>query len=311
MSSRRPAPRASPGLRGLCSKLLFSVLRTQALASLQGRPIDQRAAHRRPTASRMVSPAIALAFIPFIITLIIRYRHYFLLFYRTVIVRKLQDYLTGIPREERAFQYVMTHAIPGDPQHVLDTFDQWCYHCEYLSNVGPQKGKILDRLVYEKAPLNVLELGTYCGYATVLIAQALPLGARLYTVEMDLNNAVVADKVIRLAGFDEDTVELIVGASEEVIPQLKEKHGVQKLDFVFMDHWKRFYLRDLQLLEEHDLLQEGTVILADNVIFPGAPHFLQYVKSCGKYQCKIHRTSLEYFRYIRDGMAELIYTKLL
>ncbi|XP_069059531.1 transmembrane O-methyltransferase homolog [Pleurodeles waltl] len=259
----------------------------------------------------MVSPAIALAFIPFIITLIIRYRHYFLLFYRTVIVRKLQDYLTGIPREERAFQYVMTHAIPGDPQHVLDTFDQWCYHCEYLSNVGPQKGKILDRLVYEKAPLNVLELGTYCGYATVLIAQALPLGARLYTVEMDLNNAVVADKVIRLAGFDEDTVELIVGASEEVIPQLKEKHGVQKLDFVFMDHWKRFYLRDLQLLEEHDLLQEGTVILADNVIFPGAPHFLQYVKSCGKYQCKIHRTSLEYFRYIRDGMAELIYTKLL
>ncbi|XP_078512383.1 transmembrane O-methyltransferase homolog isoform X2 [Lissotriton helveticus] len=259
----------------------------------------------------MVSPAIALAFIPFVVTLIIRYRHYFLLFYRAVIVRKLQDYLTGIPREERAFQYVMTHAIPGDPQHVLDTFDQWCYHCEYLSNVGPQKGKILDRLVYDKAPLNVLELGTYCGYATVLIAQALPLGARLYTVEMDLNNAVVADKVIRLAGFDDDTVELIVGASEEVIPQLKEKHGVQKLDFVFMDHWKRFYLRDLQLLEENDLLQEGTIILADNVIFPGAPHFLQYVKSCGKYQCKIHRTSLEYFRYIRDGMAELTYTKLL
>ncbi|XP_069496394.1 transmembrane O-methyltransferase homolog [Ambystoma mexicanum] len=259
----------------------------------------------------MVSPVIALAFIPFIITLIIRYRHYFLLFYRAVIVRKLQDYLTGITKEERAFQYVITHAIPGDPQHVLDTFDQWCYHCEYLSNVGPQKGKILDRLVYEKAPLNVLELGTYCGYATILIAQALPLGARLYTVEMDHSNAVIAEKVIRLAGYDEDTVELIKAPSDEVIPQLKEKYGVQKLDFVFIDHWKRFYLRDLQLLEEHDLLQEGTIILADNVIFPGAPHFLQYVKSCGKYQCKVHRTSLEYFRSIRDGMAELSYTKLL
>ncbi|KAH0625345.1 hypothetical protein JD844_033879, partial [Phrynosoma platyrhinos] len=127
----------------------------------------------------MVSPAIALAFIPFVVTLLIRYRHYFLLFYRAVLVRRLQDYLTGIPREERAFQYVLTHAIPGDPQHILETFDHWT--------------KILERLIYEKAPLTVLEFGTYCGYATILIAQALPLGARIYSVEMDTRKAAVAE----------------------------------------------------------------------------------------------------------------------
>ncbi|ETE56029.1 hypothetical protein L345_18261, partial [Ophiophagus hannah] len=65
--------------------------------------------------------------------------------------------------------------------------------------------KILERLIYEQAPLTVLELGTYCGYASVLIAQSLPLGARLYTVEMDVCRASVAEKVIRLAGFDDDT----------------------------------------------------------------------------------------------------------
>ncbi|CAJ0966391.1 unnamed protein product [Ranitomeya imitator] len=258
----------------------------------------------------MVSPAIALAFIPFVITVIIRYRHYFLLFYRAVIVRRIQDYLTGIPREERAFQYVITHAIPGDPQHVLNTFDQYCYHCEYLSNIGPQKGKVLDRLIYENAPLNVLELGTQCGYATIIMAQALPLGARLYTVDANPGKAAVAEKVIRLAGFDDDTVELLVGPSNDVIAQLKDKHGVQKLDFIFMDHGKRCYLRDLQLLEEVGLLQEGSVVLADNVLFPGAPHFLQYVKTSGKYQLKMHRGHLEYFRYIRDGMAELTFSKL-
>lgn len=88
----------------------------------------------------MVSPAIALAFIPFVVSLLIRYRHYFLLFYRAVLLRRLRDRLTGIPREERAFQYIMTHAIPGDPLHILETFDQWSYHCEYLCNLGPQKG---------------------------------------------------------------------------------------------------------------------------------------------------------------------------
>ncbi|XP_003229115.1 transmembrane O-methyltransferase homolog [Anolis carolinensis] len=256
----------------------------------------------------MVSPALALAFLPFVATLLIRYRHYFLLFYRAVLVRHLRDFLTGLPREERAFQYLLTHAIPGDPQHILETFDQWSTHCEYLSNLGPQKAKILERLIYEKAPLTVLELGTYCGYGTVVIAQALPLGARVYTVEMDSRKAAVAEKVIRLAGFDDDTVELIVGSSEEVIPQLKEKHGLFHVDLVFMDHWKRCYLRDLQLLEAHGLLPEGASILADNVIFPGAPHFLQYVKACGKYKWRVHRTSLQYFRAIPDGMAQLTYT---
>lgn len=67
-------------------------------------------------------------------------------------------------------------------------------------------GKILDRLLMEQMPLTVLELGAHCGYSTVRIARALPLGARLYSVEMDQMNAVIAEKVIRLAGFDDDTV---------------------------------------------------------------------------------------------------------
>lgn len=68
-------------------------------------------------------------------------------------------------------------------------------------------GKILDRLLSEQCPLTVLELGAHCGYSTVRIARALPLGARLYSVEMDQRNATIAEKIIRLAGFDDDTVK--------------------------------------------------------------------------------------------------------
>ncbi|XP_043548662.1 transmembrane O-methyltransferase homolog [Chiloscyllium plagiosum] len=161
----------------------------------------------------MVSPAIALAFIPFLMTLIIRYRYYFLLFWRAVILRKIQDYTTGLSREERAFQYVMTHSIPGDPENILSTFDTWCYHSEYLSNVGPEKGKILERLISENVPLTLLELGTYCGYSAVRMARNLSLSARLYTVEMDKGNAAVAEKIIRLAGFDEDAVSIAADSS--------------------------------------------------------------------------------------------------
>uniref|UniRef100_A0A8C6NKU1 catechol O-methyltransferase n=1 Tax=Nothobranchius furzeri TaxID=105023 RepID=A0A8C6NKU1_NOTFU len=201
-------------------------------------------------------------------------------------------------REERVYQYVLTHSTPGDPDSILEAFDFWCSKVEYISNIGPKKGTNTQEQF-------VLELGSHCGYSTIRIARALPLGARLYSIEMDQRNAAIAEKIIRLAGFDDDT--LIVKPSDEVIPQMRSNYGLERLDFVFMDHWKKCYLPDLQLLEECGLLGKGSMILADNVLFPGAPKFLRYLRKCGLYEWKIHRATLEYSRGIRDGMAELVY----
>ncbi|XP_065491335.1 transmembrane O-methyltransferase homolog [Caloenas nicobarica] len=255
----------------------------------------------------MVSPAIALAFLPLLLTLLLRYRHYLALLYRAVLRVWLRDRLSGVPREHRAFQYLLAHAVPGDPRHILSTFDRWSCHHEHLSCVGPVKGRIVERLLAERAPRRVLELGTHLGYGAVLLAAGLPPGARLYTVAVEPQHGAVAEKVIRLAGFDERTVELIVGPTDVVIPRLRQHHGLAQADFIFMDHRKRWYLRDLQLLETHQLLAPGATVLADNVLFPGAPHFLQYAKTCGRYRCRLHRASLEYFPAIPDGIAELRY----
>ncbi|KFO24004.1 Transmembrane O-methyltransferase [Fukomys damarensis] len=254
-----------------------------------------------------MSPAIALAFLPLVVTLLVRYRHYFRLLVRTILLRSLRDCLSGLQIEERAFSYVLTHALPGDPDHILTTLDHWSSHCEYLSHMGPVKGQILMRLVEEKAPACVLELGTYCGYSTLLIARVLSPGSRLLTVERDPRTAAVAEKLIRLAGFDERTVELIVGSSEEVIPCLRAQHQLSRTDLVLLAHRPRYYLRDLQLLEAHALLPAGATVLADHVLFPGAPRFLQYAKSCGRYRCRLHHTGILDFPAIKDGIAQLTY----
>lgn len=90
----------------------------------------------------MVSPAIGLAFLPLLLTLIIRYRFYFLLLYRAVLLRWVRDFLTGLSREERVYEYVITHATPGDPESILETFDDWCNRVEFISHIGPKKGTI-------------------------------------------------------------------------------------------------------------------------------------------------------------------------
>lgn len=102
-------------------------------------------------------------------------------------------------------------------------------------------------------------------------------------------------------------VELIVGSSEEVIPSLRTQYQLSRADLVLLAHRPRCYLRDLQLLEAHALLPAGATVLADHVLFPGAPRFLQYAKSCGRYRCRIHHTGLPDFPAIKDGIAQLTY----
>ena len=54
-------------------------------------------------------------------------------------------------------------------------------------------------------------------------------------------------------------MQVIVGDSGDLIPQLKDRLDIDHVDFVFIDHFKGFYLRDLKLLEKNNLLQPGTV----------------------------------------------------
>ncbi|XP_051864963.1 catechol O-methyltransferase A-like [Pristis pectinata] len=217
----------------------------------------------------------------------------------------LRDWLTRSTQPERMLKYVLERAVAGVPQSVVDTIDEFCKSTEWAMNVGDEKGLILDQIVSEVNPSIVLELGTYCGYSTIRIARLLQPGARLYTVEFNPDTAKVAKQIIAHAGVG-DQVQLLVGSSWDLIPELREKFDVKKLDFVFLDHWKESYTRDAKLLEACDLLRKGTVLLADNVICPGAPDYLEYIRHHSRYQSEYYPSHLEYTQ-IEDGLEKSVY----
>ncbi len=62
---------------------------------------------------------------------------------------------------------------------------------------------------------------------------------------------------------------------------------------MFFDHWKDAYLPDLKLVEQLGLLRSGTVLLADNTDFPGAPDYVEYVKGGGDGAYRYTTESLE------------------
>uniref|UniRef100_A0A8D2LQT7 Catechol O-methyltransferase n=2 Tax=Varanus komodoensis TaxID=61221 RepID=A0A8D2LQT7_VARKO len=227
------------------------------------------------------------------------------IFWNELVLEKITNFVMDQSKEQRILNSVSYNAIRGDPESVLDCIDKYCSKNEWAMNVGDEKGLILDKIVEEIDPSIVLELGTYCGYSAIRIARLLKPKARLLTVENNAEFVPIAKEIIEIAGLS-DKVTIIQGFSQDVIPQLKETYQVDTLDFVFLDHWKERYAPDTILLEECGLLRKGSVLLADNIIFPGAPEFIKYIRSNKRFECTSYPSHLEYMK-LEDAMEKAVY----
>lgn len=89
--------------------------------------------------------------------------------------------------------------------------------------------------------------------------------------------AVIAS-LVDLAGLS-DVVKVIIGSSDTSIQRLHSSGQLKHIDLMFLDHYKPAYKTDLKLCEELKLVSSGSVMAADNVITPGNPPYLEYVRS--------------------------------
>ncbi|KAM5226404.1 catechol O-methyltransferase isoform 1-T3 [Hipposideros larvatus] len=249
--------------------------------------------------------AFLLALVLLVLLLFQQYRGWIFVGWNELVLLPIYNMFVGDSKEHRILRYVLQHAVAGDPQSVLDTIDAYCSQKEWAMNVGDKKGQIVDTVVREQCPSVLLELGAYCGYSAVRMARLLPPSARLLTIEVNPDYAAITQQMLDFAGL-QDKVTVIIGASQDIIPQLKKKYDVDTLDMVFIDHWKERYLPDTLLLEEYGLLRKGTVLLADNVIFPGAPDFLAHVRRSSRFECTHFSSYLEYSELV-DGLEKAVY----
>ncbi|KAL6459273.1 hypothetical protein MHYP_G00327450 [Metynnis hypsauchen] len=230
---------------------------------------------------------------------------FWVLLWNVFILEQLRNKFTQTTRPQRILKAVQKNATKGNPDSVISAIDYYCKHSEWAMNVGDEKGSILDSVVTEVNPSTALELGTYCGYSAVRIARLLSPGSKLITVEFNPAIAAIAKQIIAYAGI-QDKVTLVEGSSGDLIPKMKERFGITSLDFIFLDHWKERYVPDTKLLEECGLLRKGTVLLADNVICPGAPEYLKYIRNNRRYESRYYPAHLEYTK-VEDGLEKSIF----
>ncbi|MDR3264296.1 MAG: O-methyltransferase [Clostridiales bacterium] len=131
----------------------------------------------------------------------------------------------------------------------------------------------------------ILEIGAGIGYSGTLMLRSLP-EAFLTTIEIDAFSAEIAGRFFEKAGLAK-RVRLIEGDVTEIITMMDAR-----FDFIFLDGPKGQYehLRPYLI----NLLDDGGVIFADNVLFKG------YVSDY--YIRHKHRTIVNSLRAFIDNM---------
>jgi catechol O-methyltransferase len=222
----------------------------------------------------------------------------------------LRDWQVGDGREEDAARFVLARAPRGDVDAAIRAIDEYAYRRKFLINMGDEKAAILDQAVRRVAPRRALELGAYIGYSALCIARALPPGGHLYSIELNPANADIARRIADHAGVAGRVtfVAGMLGDGRKTAARLQGEHGLSaaSVDFVLMDHAKDQYLPDLERILEAGWLHPGSVVLADNMGFPGSPRFRAYMDAAeGKqWRTRRHRAHVEYQSLIRDLVFE-------
>jgi catechol O-methyltransferase len=204
------------------------------------------------------------------------------------------------------YAYVYKHATQGNPDSVIAAMDAFCNQPDQmLMNVGDDKGPIVESLLSEHLPRVMVELGCFMGYSAIRFTNHLKkqgvADIRYYSFEVSPEYARDARTLIAFAGL-QDNITVMLGTIQELAASFSPMvpHGV---DMFFIDHWKDLYLQDIQFIETTGLLHKGSVVVADNVICPGAPDYLAYIRSSAKYTTRFIPSFLEYSdKQIPDGL---------
>lgn len=156
---------------------------------------------------------------------------------------------------------------------------------EHIPIIMDDTLEVVDEILTEIKPKKILEIGTAVGYSAMCFSEYLVEGGKIDTIERDEERIREAKENIKKVGVEEK-INIYEGDAVEILPTLNDKY-----DMIFIDAAKGKY--PFFLKEALRMLNEGGVILADNILYKG------YVMS--DYNKHKQRTAVRNLReYIHD-----------
>lgn len=127
--------------------------------------------------------------------------------------------------------------------------------------IAPEQGQFMAFLLRTMGARRVLEVGTFTGYSTLVMAQALPEDGKITTLDINPHTAELAQQFWSKAG-QTHKIEQMIGPALDSLKQLEGPY-----DLAFIDADKTSY--DAYFEACLELLRPGGLLLLDNVLWSG------------------------------------------
>lgn len=167
----------------------------------------------------------------------------------------------GYTGEDEIEEYISRHIAPEG--ELLESL----YRETNLTMLNPRmasghiQGRLIKMLVSMIRPTTVLEVGTFTGYSTLCIAEALNADGKVHTIEIDDEKEDFIRKWIEHSPYSRQ-IRLHIGNALEVVPSLG-----MLFDMAFIDGEKREYTQYWDALFPY--IKPGGFIIADNTLWDG------------------------------------------
>lgn len=132
--------------------------------------------------------------------------------------------------------------------------------------LAPEQGQFLRLLVGLIGARTGIEIGTYTGYSSLCLADALPPDGKLICCDNSKEWTDIAQRYWQEAGVG-DRIDLRLGDAVQTLDRLIADGGEGTFDFVFIDADKPNYINYYE--RSLSLLRPGGLAIVDNVLWRG------------------------------------------
>ena len=139
-----------------------------------------------------------------------------------------------------------------------------------LSNSGmqisPEQGQLMAMLVKLVNARKIVEIGTFTGYSSTVMALAMPEDSQLIAFDISEEYTRTARIFWKKAGVDQ-RIKLVLGNAKESLKDFLQAGEQESVDLAFIDADKSSYAEYYECCLK--LIRPGGLILVDNVLWSG------------------------------------------
>jgi len=163
--------------------------------------------------------------------------------------------------EEIIQNYIENHTSPSSA--LLEALERETYRTTVLPQMisGHYQGRLLSLLSRLKRPENILEIGTFTGYATLCLAEGLADKGQIITIDKNDEFQSIQNKYFEKSAYRQQ-IKQVLGNARDIIPALETS-----FDLIFLDADKRYYPEYFEMILPK--MNKGALFIADNVLWYG------------------------------------------